>query len=67
MNTTNITTLDNEDVVFEVTTTTNKLVIWYGYLWRWWYTAKMNITRPFRLRKIRKAMHKKPKLIIPKH
>lgn len=64
---TNNTATSNEEMTFEVYHTTNKFVIWYGYLWRWWYSTKMSITRPFRLRKLRKQMRRKPILIIPKH
>ena len=54
------------DEIFTVSTITHKPTIWWGYVWRWWYGFKMDITRPFRLWKIRRSMNRnKPKLIIP--
>lgn len=61
------TTLTTNEDIFIVTPITHKPTIWWGYVWRWWYSLKMTITRPFRLWKIRRSMNRnKPKLIIPK-
>ena len=63
--TNNINTQPHEEE-FIVVPITNKFVIWYGYIWRWWYSFKMRITRPFRIWKLTRTTRRKPKLIIPK-
>lgn len=60
------TNIQHTEDIFTVSPITHKPTIWWGYVWRWWYSIKMNITRPFRLWKIRRSMNRnKPKLIIP--